>query len=911
MNELDYLLIPHQYMADVRALQWSPACDAITDEQGNTLLLAHSLAQFLEGAGARERLPHFGFVLHFLQRLLDEAPAGYEALRQAWSQASNMRNAGALFNELTHALPRVPGSLDLRRLCAALRQQTNLVGVHWLAKGASAPPLSAASFDAHLLRLLNGMTAEDLRHWLRHGRGPRVDDKAPPLELPAPAPRTLGSMLEDALKRKRMAGVAPFIDQMISALTLPPRRVQHSELPVGGYSSVTNRGHPDQILPGEFAVDELEFLRRYAENELLYWQREEPQSQVREDMIVLCDQGVRTWGDTRLALAAAAIALGRRAERRGTPVRFAATGNDGVPVSEDLPALIEASDLTPNPGLALERVLEEPALEQRDVVLLTHPRSLSEPDVRAAARRAPGNVRLFALAVDETGAAELSELRRGENVSLRRFQLLRQEPRERPPAVEAAPDAPWQGPLEPVPWPFRFGLVGPVQQLAMDADGRYLFTVCNNGLLHAWRLDGEGFELLPRALEDGAPLKNAARMVGVKGGVAILYGLGGKLVLAHYDFVARRVSTRPVELPGGGGEMRLDYLPDFHCVLVRRDIAADRRAVVLDLDAPGDSARAREALARHGAGDEPLPPVLKLISQPTGAMLAGGSSGRPSLDTPRNALLYQARDGRVALLTSQEFWKAWTPKSDGGPLLRNAFVREAVAAGNTLAMRYQKEGHEHVLLLRGPEWAMLGEFNSQIGLNGLAISADGRHVAFKNKPANVVCFAIEAEAEHVQAATQAHTHSSLTVEVGNYWITVYGGKFTHLLRWDRERLEISFLQGENDVDDFIKRKQDAAALNPQRVRLKPGQAGPCRYDHGRFSHYGYSAGGLLLAVDNTGQLAVFGAGDRLLAMIYVYRGTVAAWLPDGTRYGPAGITGGPTSPQALAKIGAALKNGGR
>src|SRR5690606_38382639 len=174
----------------------------------------------------------------------------------------------------------------------------------------------------------------------------------------------------------------------------------------------------------------------------------------------------------------------------------AATGNDGVPVSEDLPALLEASDLTPNPGLALERVLEEPALEQRDVVLLTHPRSLSEPDVRAAARRAPGNVRLFALAVDETGAAELSELRRGENVSLRRFQLLRQEPRERPPAVEVAPDAPWQGPLEPVPWPFRFGLVGPVQQLAMDSDGRCLFTACNNGLLHAWRLDREGFELL-------------------------------------------------------------------------------------------------------------------------------------------------------------------------------------------------------------------------------------------------------------------------------------------------------------------------------------------------------------------------------------------------------------------------------
>ncbi|MCB9895978.1 MAG: hypothetical protein H6839_16210 [Planctomycetes bacterium] len=910
MSELNWLQIPHPYVAQLGGLQWSPACDAITDDEGNTLLLSHSLAQFIEGAGANG-LVHFAFVLHFLKRLLtaDEA-TGYEQLRKAWAaQSGNLRNAGALFAELTRALPRVPAELNQRQLCTQLRQQTGLAQIHHLSRCATTPPLSPEGFEQHLVRMLAGLSAEDLRHWLRHGRGPRPDGDLPPIDLLPPPARTTGGFLDEALKRKRLAGVAPFVDQMISALTLPPRRVLHSELPVGGYSSVTNRGHPDQILPGEFAVDELEFLRRYAENELLYWRREEPQSQVREDMIVLCDQGVRTWGEPRLALTAAAIALGKRAGQRGTPLRYASTGNGGEPTDEELPALLEASDLSPNPGLALERVLDEPAFELRDVVLLTHPLSLLEEDVRAAARRAPSHVRLFALSVDDTDAVELSELRRGEPVSLRRFQLARPRKAEQAPVHEADADAPWQGPVEPVGFPFRFGLVGSAEHMAMDTQGRRLFTASGGGLLHAWQLGGEGYELLPRPTVKSEVLRGVVALAGVQGGVAALYSQRGDFWLAHYNLVARRVTLQAVPTPGSPTSMRLDYLPAYHCAVVRQDVEADRTAIVIDLDGRQDSPRVQEARARVAAHSGPLPPRLKLVSQPSGEMLAGGASGRPSLNTPRNALLYQSRDGRVALLTDHEFWKAWAPRSDGGLLLKDAFVRDAVAAPGTLAMRVQKKGQEHVLLCTGPDWQMLGEFNSQIGLSGLAISEDGRHVAFRNKPANVVCFRVGDSAEKVQTAAPARHHTALTVEVGDCWFTVYGGKFTHLVRWDRERLEIAFLQGQRDITEFIKRKQDAAALNPARVQLRPGQAGPGKHDPARFTHFGYSRGGLLFLSDNCGQISIFDKQEKLLAMFYVYRGTVAACLVDGTRYGPASITGGPTSPSALGRIGTALKVG--
>ena len=73
----------------------------------------------------------------------------------------------------------------------------------------------------------------------------------------------------------------------------------------------------------------------------------------------MIDQGVRTWGDVRLVLAAAALALGRQAARRGLVLRVATTGTKGSPSTrveagrEALGGLLEASDLSPHPALAL------------------------------------------------------------------------------------------------------------------------------------------------------------------------------------------------------------------------------------------------------------------------------------------------------------------------------------------------------------------------------------------------------------------------------------------------------------------------------------------------------------------------------------------------------------------------------
>src|SRR5262249_46542374 len=166
------------------------------------------------------------------------------------------------------------------------------------------------------------------------------------------------------------------------------------------------------------------------------------------------------------------------------------------------------------------------AVGARDVVLLTHPRSLAEEDVVTAARRAAAPVRLFAMTLDGHGAAALSELRHGAPVRLRDFRVdfTRSEPPAAPPPAPPEPSSPWRRHVEEVGFPFRFGIPGWVGSGQFDFDhaGDWLLTVTEHGLLFAWKTDGSAAEILPRGLLYGAVLTEVDAVVGVAGGFVVL-----------------------------------------------------------------------------------------------------------------------------------------------------------------------------------------------------------------------------------------------------------------------------------------------------------------------------------------------------------------------------------------------------
>ena len=229
---------------------------------------------------------------------------------------------------------------------------------------AEEPGLEAAELEELVRRAADSLSDDEIRHWLRHGRGAGASDVEPPMP---PRPRSLAETLAELERSPRLAGVGRLVSRLEGAISLPPRRLAWSELQDGGYSDITTKGAPEQILPIQFALEGEEFLRRFAERELLYFYREEPRQPTTEEIVVVLDQGARTWGDVRLVLAGAALALARQAERRGIAIKLAVTSNDGVPVDpaqlepRALGELLEASDLSAHPGGALARLRDCPS----------------------------------------------------------------------------------------------------------------------------------------------------------------------------------------------------------------------------------------------------------------------------------------------------------------------------------------------------------------------------------------------------------------------------------------------------------------------------------------------------------------------------------------------------------------------
>ena len=65
-----------------------------------------------------------------------------------------------------------------------------------------------------------------------------------------------------------------------------------------------------------------------------------------------------------------------------------------------------------------------------------------------------------------------------------------------------------------------------------------------------------------------------------------------------------------------------------------------------------------------------------------------------------------------------------------------------------------------------------------------------------------------------------------------------------------------------------------------------------------------------VGLDVFGQIAFVRGGSVACVLLY-RRGQLAAWAPDGTRYGPADLTGGPPTPGALDRLGDILRQATR
>jgi hypothetical protein len=921
----DYLAIPDEYSRWCGGLRWSADGEAVeyaADEPklGLTFAVRGAIAQFLEGFGSGTRTVHFAYVLHLLGLLgygnrgrVADPRGAFDRLAQAFQDAGRpLRNAGALCASLCNSMPRKADPPDLREVCDFLRSGLNF---RRPAVTAELPSLEPDELERRVIRWLNQLSDEELRHWLKYGRGP-IDDAAHAVTQEIQTlPRNLLAALALLEDRPRLAGVAPLVAHLNGALTLPARRLDPSVLPTGGYADVTSRGHPEQILPGQFALDGLEFIRRYAERELLYFHREEPRTTTQEELVLLVDQGIRTWGDVRLILAAAALALGKSSVRRKIPLFLATTANRGRPqelaqtTDEALGILLEASDFSKSPASALENVLADRSERPRDLVLLTHPRSLMDPDVRTAARGIASGNRLFSITVGPDGRIELSEFRNGAPIVLTRCRV--KVPAEGGPPTDSSSQTStsgWRGDVEPIGFPFRLGVLYPLAEGRYDFDhrGEWLIAVVGRlGLIYVWKVDGTHAEMVPRPLVDGKPLDTIEAVVGVRGGFVVAGRSGQNLVAAHYDFANRSCRTHLIKPPGPPGHLELAwstrfewlYAAAYHSIGARCSTNSMLCGVVqLGPARPEVETSASEPSQTTARRAESISMLLSGASAGPIRILSEGSP----LVMDGESVRLDREPGTVEARTSAGEWPPMTPRSDGKPSLRNGHILEARSGGETLALLVQQDsGRRGLLVFQRELGHVMGSYPIDGDAKGFALSQDGRLLARRAGKYRIDVNSVGGSPVARFATFRGRAHDRLLVNLGSSFLVCRSGRYVHIARWHGRAFKVESTNDEAEGDGLIQDLPTSVAS----VYLPAGGS----YDRHRFISTCWAFGFRVL-VDGLGQVSLLNDHGGLIAMLYVFRRRFAAWLPDGTRLGPSDLIGGPATPDAAERIAETLKS---
>jgi hypothetical protein len=919
VNNADHYLTitPHAADHQLLAFKWSHGCDAVVGFDDRTVALHEKIKLVLEGVYATAVRPPFVWVLDLLdwcRRAV--APPFDPPADLVWGRLRPLvvaakptaRNLGLLVAFLCEDMPQAVVAPTWAELNATLERR-RMFGERTTTHPLPGPPLSRREFAAQIDARLQQVTNRQLVGLLLTGER-ELPDPEPVAQVLLTFPERLAATLAEFRSRDRLVGaafLAPLID---GALALPPRRPTPDRLPQGGYADVTTRGIPDRLLLSQFALDADEFVRRFAENELLYFRREEPHAAEKPTRVLLLDQGVRTWGPVRLGLAGAAIAVLTRDPARFAAVAVGLTSCDAFhdPWAlrpGDLATRLEASDLSAHPADLLDRALRLAADGPRDIVLLTHPRNARELAVRETLLDLRPDDRLFLLTLDDAGEAELLEADERGMRSIRRFRIdlvaaaaAKVAAKPTPPAraLPAWAVQPWTGDVEPVPFPFRAGLVADVDRLiTFDADATWVVVLGRDGALHAKRLDSdEPLEVLPRAMWRGHLLGPILALLPMRNGFALAASGGPSIrpgyYAAGYDFTTRVVKCFEFGEIESFGEFV--SFPDKNCIAVRsRSNASSQRVVAVadfvarewirrDFATPAPALNPRASRAAYS--------VLDLAStwQPQPAsVVTVDIEGSPSLRNTGDSLTLTIPGGGQARLY---------PIAEGEPIFRNAPLNRAVLAADTLAVVSTDGKVWSLWVLNVANGAVLYQQSNVTHQHALTLSPDGRWVATQ-LPAGRMVEVRDLNGAAVERLANGGYHSAVEFHLAADCLVVRVGRSKHRFWLNR----IPFVHeaggdkesGQNDTVSEIGRL-------------------PTAYDTKRFETP-VEAGPWVAAYDRWGQVVLMNAVGDLLMHVCVCRGQWAVVLPDGTRCGSAALLGGAPTPDAERLIGEALRDAGR
>jgi hypothetical protein len=302
-------------------------------------------------------------------------------------------------------------------------------------------------------------------------------------------------------------------------------------------------------------------------------------------------------------------------------------------------------------------------------------------------------------------------------------------------------------------------------------------------------------------------------------------------------------------------------------------------------------------------------------------MFAGDRTLHPARPAPAlNTLGTYSVDAATGMIRLEGWdrnsspWNPFTPRTDGQPTYREArTIADVQLAAETVAIEsYETRRHDKswtVDFFRGPN----GDFIRQIpklvaaGRPQVQLSPDGRLVAVSVLH-QVEVQTVDDPRRLLLTPTDARRQALKSLFLGENGFAISTGRkgcTWHLVNWSgpltvhtETRKTAMFISGFNnrEFERFIAARPTAAKSAVAVDASDPARA------------FGFgTAGKMDLHLDRTGQVTIRDGEGKLVLVFYSRGESWSAWMPDGTRLGRGGAHLWRSSPNAAAKMGAALR----
>lgn len=510
---------PSDYLAPTPLWAWDHAGQVALWPDGQAIAFRQEIEQILRASASRG-LPPFSPVLLVVA-----------ACRDSWCDAlgalDNIQAICRTFHELDTAEQRrlLDGLMRVWKLPVELKQPIEakaclvdflfetaprttpaeataicdaLLGSARLSADPLCPAESLRGAAAALLKGLDRFDAETL--WLRQRTG--LDQWLSPALVSLEAAEQVRDLISALQDDSECGGLARIARALMAVVHLPRAVSEPEELPMGGFSDISNRGPFDRLLVSELAHDNLTLAVRVCLNEALYLRREAPPKTPPRGRFLLIDSGIRLWGTARVFAAAVAMALAATGQRNARTATYRAQGRRIAQVDlasrKGLVEHLAALTVDPHPGQALGPFFEVAGKRSldRDCVVITSAQAAA--DRRFLRDLAGHNARgLFLATVDPSGQFQLTHFGRGGQKVLSTARLDLEEllkPRSRPtvPLIEAGSDVPLPAIFRLASFPLRVPANNFAAERSWAVPAIGLLEMTEDGRLLLWDRAGWG-----------------------------------------------------------------------------------------------------------------------------------------------------------------------------------------------------------------------------------------------------------------------------------------------------------------------------------------------------------------------------------------------------------------------------------